>query len=1360
MLNSAGAGPVTGEALYADMASGQEPAASSARMFLELRHAYNRVAAFDPQSGMPQPRALTDVLKDVAALAGLGERKPPQDRTWRILEHSQQALKQILEHQRANVERQRKLMHVRAAREFDAGSIAWLSRKPGRNVREKLAGKPYLMAVERRMSNDTSENRLVKEFARLFVELLSARLECFGRNADPQADEMVSRLLRWLRSDDANEIGLWENMPPNNVLLEDRNYRKAWDAWTWLQSLDTDLERDRTRTLVDWLNLLHWVIAARLNACGAVRFSEQPCFFDVDGFSVTPLLGPLAGLFVSDRAKATVRQLHADRGYGFATAVDGRWCFFHASNFVRLAEFDRLTIGSVLLCDISEGEKGFVCEHVKLACSGPCRLELLEELRELRLTFSDGTVQISVHHAAKAAGKASVTIDKSGAFNAPMTIGGAIDVCNRIMQRRSLDDIPAQEETALADTPGETVAYAVISLGSLYPRVATPGNASRLPFRLLLQGWETKDHGIQDIDLGKVNAIALRPEEKTVSIQDVLSGDGSVPLALLDRAAMHFGHQLRKSVSASKVIYLLPDGVNEFVLERARRSMNFYFENAAPLPRSIAALFSWQASAEFEQARVRAGDCVVVIDYAAGRASMTPLVGGRLLSREKRVAGTHAPAVVWERHPCIELEEHDCFCPTTAAIRALQRQNCAFPYAIARVTGLRGLLDDDDRVSWVNEDGKWFTPQPTNAKNVQLGTKKIPADAENALSVAFVQVCELLKGKKAVIYVLELDEMDMGVGIRWHLPSTVQGRPLVPVRHKARLAEGGILLEKLQARAEGFPLWKDHLPELSMQVPVAGRFDHFDLVKDVTIVPERGTSVPIRIDRTFELPAGREFYRFPLVQGGEGRELHYVAELRSPHFTLKKDMKVRLVMTYTYGSDNPYTLTFIPVDVDDAPPGFGSVCARWQRSSATKDAANDSPAFPPRRTWSELKLFPKREGGTSDLLEWIINKLALVELAGGGSITNDALSSLRQEGVMKTDWKKNPQGNYFCFVQSDEGELYCNAMQFCEPVDPGSLGKGSHLYFTSKEGDDGRAWANNLSHTEPVPPALAASCLHAVRFPVLTAWNHGHTLGEADVPAELRHSVVGAIDYCLKLMAQADEAGDDPLAEQLRETADEAFYFLCCLHRDAPKEIYRRIEKMGREDFAHYWRSIAYAIGDAGLPHQRELFERVAVRATDGNNVCLQILGVALWRARGLLHAIPADRVEAICEALLRVLETEHHRVVRQNAETGEAYISEYVVSELELLLGLLRTRESGDEDTRRILATGSRMARAFAQIVDETTRKVCDAGVPLNTRIILELDKPEDLQRTPDLLYALHVYLLGDTGAGAIRISGIDEGD
>ena len=74
------------------------------------------------------------------------------------------------------------------------------------------------------------------------------------------------------------------------------------------------------------------------------------------------------------------------------------------------------------------------------------------------------------------------------------------------------------------------------------------------------------------------------------------------------------------------------------------------------------------------------------------------------------------------------------------------------------------------------------------------------------------------------------------------------------------------------------------------------------------------------------------------------------------------------------------------------------------------------------------------------------------------------------------------------------------------------------------------------------------------------------------------------------------------------------------------------------------------------------------------------------------------------------------------------------------------------------ILSPEKELTKEFIKIIDRITNKVMMNNIKLNSRIALQLDKPKAFRRTPDLLYALKMYLTCDSGANTIQITGITD--
>ena len=75
------------------------------------------------------------------------------------------------------------------------------------------------------------------------------------------------------------------------------------------------------------------------------------------------------------------------------------------------------------------------------------------------------------------------------------------------------------------------------------------------------------------------------------------------------------------------------------------------------------------------------------------------------------------------------------------------------------------------------------------------------------------------------------------------------------------------------------------------------------------------------------------------------------------------------------------------------------------------------------------------------------------------------------------------------------------------------------------------------------------------------------------------------------------------------------------------------------------------------------------------------------------------------------------------------------------------------------LLHPHQKITKELAKQVERVTDIVVQSNIPLFSRVQISLQKAEG-DRTPDLLYALRLYLTGDDGANAIHISSIADSD
>ena len=919
------------EAQYRCIATGGV-GAERERDLLALRSWLSGLADVDARSGRALPQGWSALCRRAAVLPAPGA--APCDRLRAIVDHVAAALRHVLGQARQRIVRSHAVVPLHAARELDSVSVAWLARQNGRTVREKLAGKPGVMAVRREASLDTLENRLLTAFCRRLEPLLVARCAAFRDTPDEQ--DLLDRLRRWLREDGAG-VRDWANVPPNNVLLQDRHYRKIWDGWMGLQALDAGVERDAACQADDWLELLRWKLVAGLQLAGRVRFPEQPCHVMLDDFGVLPERGALLSGLVRDqnateRAKGKVVSLGQGQagGFGFIGGPDGRVYFNHRALRSPL-DYPALKVGTAVSYALRADGKAAEVE-IERSSQGAAvrRFEVQPVTGGFDLTLGDSTLQVRLSLMSAAAG--TVRIGKEEFAIHSLSLFAA----ERIVQRLLAALATKPEPLEVAQTPAqcEPTTAAVVDLSEPWPAWTAGGVGGRLPFRLLRQYWASAVHGEIALDLGDATAMSLCTDAPLLAMSDVIQGRGDAG-GRRDEAALAFANRLASFFGKAPLTYLTPDAIDDFALGAARRGLNARFERADPLPRSVAALFDW-LGAEHGGKPVAADDYVLVLDHVGEMVTITPLQARRALKLDQRVPQMRG--LTWERLDVLEVPNAAAF--ESLAAGALQRQRCrASDQLCAWSAGPDA--QPGTAPSWETKPGEWFTVvSPLEAPTVQ----------KKALQDALVQAKAGIRRGNCVALVLACGTDGLIAPLAAALAR--DGWPAWPA---TSLVGGAARLLTWRESAGDEPLWYERLPDLSIRVPAAGRYQRFHLVREGRIEPRRGLHQVIPVDEVFTLPAGQAVLELPLRQGAAseaGKVLAYRLRLASPAFPLRTDVPARLQLEFSYGSDDPYKLCFIPCDPASA--GFAAVRATWVAADA-EALATQVPGAPPLRSWRELE---------------------------------------------------------------------------------------------------------------------------------------------------------------------------------------------------------------------------------------------------------------------------------------------------------------------------------------------------------------------------------------------------------------------
>ena len=1303
------------ESIYKAL-NGRDEIKAKALLMLMLRSWLTEVSSFDPVSGHALHTGIVDFLDDVAkSLQDASPEGEIKDRIYRIVSHTKEAVLAIMEHTRDKILREHAMLPIHAAREVDSNSVQWLSRQPGRTLREKLSGKPYMKAVRRRPSVDTAENRLLRAFLFRLEQILIERQNVLSAATEETCEELLVSLQRWLRTEDAAEIGNWGNLPPNNTLLQDKRYRKVWDGWLWLQAIDEQITWDSKRVHRDILSVIYWNTLSLLNHSGRFRTVQQPVGLDYDNFSIAPELPVRGYLFPACDAKirGKIKFIKPDKSFGFITSDDGRDLYFNPYNLSQKLDINSLSAGDEVSFVIGSNRQGECADDITLPAGIiPVDFNLTGDKWKIQVGEDKYLLQI-------VSGK--LVIEQAQGAKKKLKI-----------EPTTLKEIPKAILSLVTDAPFEYSAptnnqsgpirmdSSVVDLCSIRPTFTNnTGSQAHLPFRLLQQHWPLNINGGVVIDCGYAKSIALHSDIETVSMRSLFSHSSTLPDATKSSASMFFTKKLSDYIKADKLTYLVPDWGNDFDLEGIRKSVNFYFDESTPLPKSIAAIFAWQSSKKFVQDRVRENDFVLVVDSFDGGISITPVQA--IYQKELDEILPETQGMSWERHPTVIVPNRGIH---AAMARNLDRNGCQTSEELLHLFGFDGLASDSGEVSFVKED-HWY---------------HLPGSIREALTqdldlniLSNYAICDCLNStnrdcRGVGVFILPLEDTirkpdDVRKDYKW------LGSAWSPIK-------GCQTLNRWQEEVGDIALWRDHLPELSIRIVRDGHFENFYLVKDATVTPQRGRTVNIPVEESFTLPAGQTYYSFPLQQGEGNKELQFVAYLKSPAFPLKKATDCKLKMTYTYGADDPYELKFIPLDSAEA--GFKSIRVEWRSASDSEAADLENlpvPDFPARKSWSDFQKFPKEDGKSfSDLLDWVERDMKKI---------SDIAHYGRVSGTIPK-WIDKGNSNVFCFI--DDVFIHKSSLRLSSEQELPR--PGDSLSFYKTEGDHGKFSAEDvvIGNSQPTRCFLASS----LRFPALTIWNHGHSLSESDVPDHFRNAIFEGTQKIISIIES--ENMPDTLKEEL-------FFFLCCLHKDAPGIVGSRLLYAVKDKklLLRYYKNIAFAIGNAELPYQQELLENV-IDPIDNEgltrSITMEVLSIALWRSKTLINKLTKEELGALSRNLYGCLEFDLQKVVND----GKGYQIATLCKHLELLLALLRSRGIEGEEFKMIFAPDNDLTKKYVTLVDDVSRIVIDSDIELKSRISLQIEKPEMFHNTPDLLYALRMYLTGDSGANAISISGVSD--
>ncbi|MFP6135057.1 DUF2357 domain-containing protein [Helicobacter pylori] len=534
---------------------------------------------------------------------------------------------------------------------------------------------------------------------------------------------------------------------------------------------------------------------------------------------------------------------------------------------------------------------------------------------------------------------------------------------------------------------------------------------------------------------------------------------------------------------------------------------------------------------------------------------------------------------------------------------------------------------------------------------------------------------------------------------------------------------------------EGFILYKECLPKLSMEVVKDGRFENFEIIKDKTTLGNKET---LEIETPFIIPKGRESFALPLILNEE--KIAYQGKITSKDFPLENDEEYKLTLTYDTGTEFNYVLEFKPVNNDLKP-----IVMEWQRIDRVELPTPDPIKKP---SIDELKNdFNPNKGKSSDLFEWALEQLETLKDLNSPPrfVLERGIEFLEKKlecgGISKIGKDRNNE--LFYIVETNGKKVFCHSRQCKESANRNELSQGVRVcleVFLDKNDPSkyrGKIYgleknkekvllntAKNNYQRKPLDEKIKhrIEALKRIKYPCLKIFSH----------------------YTLEELETLNPEFATPFKEHLRRL--EEYYFDPQTDKDFKKEILDFFGRLNdsipaklQQEFINLpfelpsTDFLSRCLGSLEKDFQKTIFKNLT------NPKTLSIVARTSWINEKFLKNLMAQTSLEQQKGFLKRIE--------KCLKNPEPF---YFSSACELLLAFLSYRNAKRELE---LIPESEKTMRLLDSIDKAIKKETE----IKSFVKLEL-KNQSFNNIPPLLLALRLYLRGDLEGVGIEIKGTEE--
>lgn len=920
-------------------------------------HLYNSFCRRDPINNDVLYEKWTSMFEHIHELELQTSNRPiPFDTVHQLFDYSSKAIEKISKNPSKKMIKEPAMVSPNRLKSPRMKTMNWIAKQPGRNIREKLAGKNRVLTEQNVYSIQTKENAVFLKVVKSFMTEFRSRLE-YGINTEffdlqKRDNELFDEIDLFLKSSSTlmrGEIGDIQIIPvtqPNNMLISDKYYSMIWRTYQLLNARKNQVKINWSYAVYLYVFSAFIQLVARLiqyeewmleDSLGRIRHADGR--MGIDPYESS---GPTHfRLFRKPIEQGSILFVNREQGYGFIQTERYPKIYFHQSLFDD-DTFKHLKTKDTVYVEAIQTNKGI----------SAIRCSVKPMTHSITVAWKEDTIEIKLEEWQRAKEEAVFSVTSCESLHYHFEQHDACPKVNRgipiqISGYESMSNIPFYRVQSFADMSGmnQWMEQLMMKLKKKYPlqvrrevlaeeqpaiRHAGIDFTKAVPFLQVNDGpLDQAPYGMLQFTRGNETVFSSPNPSHLYAVNNKMYSfyNALHPKKVHDHGIMQSCSmlmvQLRQKLPISlqtPFIYLVPDNIDEFAQKDMKKALAVQFPTSFPIWRSVAGALAVEQ--DIVAAKV---DTLLVIDTHGHEASVTKLIRKH---EQNRSYFLHYPPFEAPRKSVDVTLESYCFDymklyenKYRVSFSSNQMEHLMHSGMVEQL-----LLGKQDVLVIADYGGA-----PLELVYDEELAEQVQKRWLTSFSVYIHQLQEVFKEEKVtkIDYIIVLGD---------HIIDNYPVKTLLKERLKTT---HGVIVSTAQALnavvnetvnkklTESQPLWFEYLPDLSLELVKKGHYYRLQLIKDEAIGNTMGIAKVFEVQEHLSLPKEQKNYRFPLIRGGStNAELHAI--IKDGSFPLRMDTEVKLSIEYKYGYENSYRLFIQPIGTN-AP--FKQIEAEWVEES-------------------------------------------------------------------------------------------------------------------------------------------------------------------------------------------------------------------------------------------------------------------------------------------------------------------------------------------------------------------------------------------------------------------------------------------